>query len=359
MHRQVTYELLSLEALLATGKKLDRAQQTKVKSELIRIRQALLSNALLLTDHQHVQRYIQGHHYGLVQLLDKLRPDANADLLSILLDLLREMEKTFAPHIDPDANVPIVYRNHLAEECNKIVAAFNKLLKDAPVSERLQLVFIRIFKRFSTATTVTYHQHRYVTMLKEEITHRLKKPTLTEEDLRQLLLWLDCNSLTAFGYYTHQITEQLHALETKNEKHERLMMLRREITQAPVKPDLHYHPKIPSLRTQLLTFLSEELKIMESVASPPPAKASPSGDFRLRTELSVSQLACLLKTLLDNRIITNPNVSELLRFLAQTTVTKRAEAISFDSLRAKYYNIESGTRETTRQVLQALAKSLS
>lgn len=360
MHRQVTYELLPLEALLATGKKPDRAQQIKVKSELIRIRQALLSNALLLADHQHVQRYVRAHHYGLVQLLDNIRPDTYAGLKANLLDLVREIERTFAHHIDPEAIVPIVYRKQLAEQCNKMLVTFSQSRKAPPLSEGLQQVFIRIFKRFTTATSVTYHQFRYVTMLKEEVTHRLEEPTRTEETLRQLLLWLDCNSLSAFGYYTHHITEQLNTLETKNEKQERLMVLRKEITQAPVKPDVHYHPKIPSLRAQLLTFLSEELKIMESTASPPPSKAVlPAGDFRLRTELSVSQLACLLKTLLDNRIITNPNVSELLRFFAQNIVTKRAEAISFDSLRAKYYNIESGTREATRQVLQALAKSLS
>ena len=82
-------------------------------------------------------------------------------------------------------------------------------------------------------------------------------------------------------------------------------------------------------------------------------------DFKIKLELSVAQLACLLKALVDNKIIRNTNVMGLLRFFSGHTITKKTEKISLDSLRGKYYNIEWNTRQAVADMLEAITKKLN
>ena len=78
------------------------------------------------------------------------------------------------------------------------------------------------------------------------------------------------------------------------------------------------------------------------------------GDFKIIFDLSVSQLAYVFKILIDTGIIRNKNISEVIRFLSRFVKTKRAEAVSYESLRIKFYNTESGTKDTIRKTFQSL-----
>ena len=69
------------------------------------------------------------------------------------------------------------------------------------------------------------------------------------------------------------------------------------------------------------------------------------------TSLSVAQLAFLIKLLVDTGIINNKNQTELLKTISKTICTHRNEAISADSLRNKYYNVDKNTTDAVKNML--------
>jgi hypothetical protein len=75
------------------------------------------------------------------------------------------------------------------------------------------------------------------------------------------------------------------------------------------------------------------------VAPPPPHLPSDT-EPKVHTSLSVAHLSMAVKLLVDSKVITNKNTSELLRMVAKNFKTDKQEQISEDSLRNKMYNVE-------------------
>ncbi|HEY0654035.1 MAG TPA: hypothetical protein VGD65_12940, partial [Chryseosolibacter sp.] len=70
------------------------------------------------------------------------------------------------------------------------------------------------------------------------------------------------------------------------------------------------------------------------------------------------QLAYLAKVLMGSKVILNDNVTQVLQFLARHSTTKRSEAISYGSIRGKFYDTETSTKESLRQVLQKMIQHI-
>lgn len=72
---------------------------------------------------------------------------------------------------------------------------------------------------------------------------------------------------------------------------------------------------------------------------------------KLNVSLSVAQLAYLFRVLLEMGHIRNKKLSDVMRFICANVSTPKAEDISFDSLKAKYYNVDYSTKEYILQLL--------
>ena len=67
--------------------------------------------------------------------------------------------------------------------------------------------------------------------------------------------------------------------------------------------------------------------------------------------MSVSQFALLTRSFVESGVIQNKNIAELIRFLARFVKTKRSGTISPESLRIKYYDVETSTRDAVKNLL--------
>ncbi|MBK7433504.1 MAG: hypothetical protein IPI66_06060 [Chitinophagaceae bacterium] len=65
-------------------------------------------------------------------------------------------------------------------------------------------------------------------------------------------------------------------------------------------------------------------------------------EMKVHTSLSVSHLAMAVKLLVEAKLITNTNSSDLIRMVARNFRTDRQEVISEESLRNKLYSFENG-----------------
>lgn len=77
--------------------------------------------------------------------------------------------------------------------------------------------------------------------------------------------------------------------------------------------------------------------------------ANPSGQ-KLKTPLSVNQLAYLCKVLYDLKVIQSTNQTDVFKFIAENFETPNSKEISMQSLRSKYYIPDVKTKETVKEI---------
>jgi hypothetical protein len=175
-----------------------------------------------------------------------------------------------------------------------------------------------------------------------------------EQALLCRLILLNFNHLPVLDYYTHalgQLTEPTPALQA-----ERLCLHLKTIRQQAELPGMAYEPHQPSLKSWLSEWLCEEITFCEQKARL--VVASQTSDFKIQTSLSVSQLAYFFRLTTDSGIITNSNLRELLSFAARHLSTRHTGNVSAESLRIKFYDTESGTKASLKDLLQKMLDTL-
>jgi hypothetical protein len=130
---------------------------------------------------------------------------------------------------------------------------------------------------------------------------------------------------------------------------EKLAYMVKVINQVQAKPGFIFNEKFRSIKDQLSDWIAEEIYFFEkrqqlALNFPLNTDEPVQKNFKLKLNLSVSQLAYLLKCLKDLDIIQNHNILEVLRFIGSIVQTKHTENISWESLRAKFYHTEESAR---------------
>lgn len=372
MHPKIKYELHEFEQLLLTCSKGDDISMLKqsVRFETDRITQSLALDALTLQSEEHVSRYIQYHQHAIGRLMDKiteLSSDSSyKDLYQFchtcLEELLSFVEHYFAKYFDHDAKAPASHLAVARKSAKENQKKFQAALADRNADPRLIDLLLRTLKKISDKGddhNITYRKVVYVKEVQKELSLLLNNESVKDidESLREIMYYLNYNSYRVLTYHAHHITSLLDNAETRAEKIEKLSFLLKTVNQAQVKPGIKYHPHGLSLKDQLNNYLVEELQYHERllVAKNSPEVQEPTlQGFKLKFTASVSQMAYLLKILIETKIILNNNLSQILHFLVKYVVTKKSEAISHGSFRSKYYVVESGTKESVRNMLMTL-----
>ncbi len=112
-----------------------------------------------------------------------------------------------------------------------------------------------------------------------------------------------------------------------------------------------------SIQMAILALHHQEHNLFGSIHNTPAAGQLNKND-RVLTGLSVSQLAVFCRLLSDSKIIQPTNQTEWLRIVAATCHTTKTNAISPDSLRAKWYNPEKAAINILTEYLHGMLKQL-
>lgn len=230
-----------------------------------------------------------------------------------------------------------------------------------PVLADLVLCVLRKIAESSAEMGTTYRKVMYAKEVQKELSRIVESKATVDvnEELRQLMYYLNYNSIKVVTYHAHYLSSLLDKTETRSEKIETLSFMLKNISQAQVKPGTGYNLHAPSLKNQLSEYITVELEYHERLQQLSNRPSGPAADdflsgFKLKFEASVSQLAYLLKVLIETRIILNNNLSQVINFIVRFVITKKAENISYGSLRSKFYNVESGTKESVRSMLLSM-----
>jgi hypothetical protein len=385
MNAALAYELEKLEGIITAellkihGESIAAHQTDAVKKalreEAERIKKKFVYEIFGFEDERHLERYIQIHQQELIRLTDllasrvkKLNPESESDFTdlyqfagSMLEGLLEFIERHFTKYFDQDTKAPESYIILAGSDVVKGFGDLQDQLKQLEADSYLIELALHPLKKFIEnipSGQISYRKIIYVKEVHKELSRVIqagKRNDEVNEDVRLVLLYLNFNTIKYFRYYTNYVNALLREIDSASGRIEKLSYLLKTINQTQVKPEVGYNRAIRTLKDQLVDWISEEIFYLEKMYQINEKNLSVAGaltdDFKLRTEMSVSQLAYLLKVFIETKIIHNKNVSELIRFFSRFFQTKRLENISYESFRVRYYNTEDSTKRSVRNIL--------
>lgn len=381
MYPNVKYELHEYERLMGfistdsdRGDSVNALRQ-QIKTEVGRIKQTFINEVFTFSDERHLERYVQYHQQALIRLMDETIKFENTRTQKIkwqlcykgLQDLLSFIESYFSKYFDQDAKAPETYimltRKDLQANFEQLHMQLSGKSNDPKITA-VMLYAIRKVIDDDLKSGITYRKLLYAKTVQKELwalVQSAKPETDITEDLRNLMLYLNYNAIKAFSYYTHYMDTLVSQTETRLERIEKLSYILKKINQVQLKPGIGYNRQAPALKDQLNNYIVEEMEHVQrvqqlsGVAGAQPNRAS---GIKIQLQLSVAQIACLIKLFYETEVMVNRNVTDLLRCLAGLVVSRKTETVSFDSLRAKYYNVEQGTQAAVKKLLLKMLHAL-
>jgi hypothetical protein len=372
MNTSVKYELEDLETLLSLDSTSNDHIAQRLPTEIDRIKKSLINEVFSFEDERHLERYIQYHQQAVIRLLDHYHTQSDGHIHTSLIsreleELLTFIERHFNKYFDQDAKAPEAYlvnvRRTMRMNAKKIFKDLSALNADNRLIEILLQTLAKIADRTSRGS-ISYRKVMYAKEVQKELLTLIDSkpdPANIGEELAKLIYYLNYNSTKALVYHAHLVHQVDKTSETNAEKIEKLSLLLKQINQAQVKPGIAYNPRASSVKDQINNYITEEIEYLERVASLNSQivdRRETHTTFKVRMDISVAQLSYLIKTFLAAAIIQNNNVNELLRFFSKIIVTRKSEGISYDSLRAKFYNVEINTRSVVREMLTLMIRQI-
>jgi hypothetical protein len=357
----------AVESLKSKGKSVAKSVakiQDTVRQESDRTQSSYALKMLEFESESQVIRSVQFHELKLVSLIDALYdqlPDEARILLTSLEDLIEFLRTSFEVQFRADFAAPITYReralNFAKEVSNQLRQRWPNSTEDQTLEGVVQDCLANFIK--SGSTKASFARVEFIMSLCNTLTEVLLSD-IKPDRVRRLLMEYNFSEPKFSSYYIEFIERQLAQAQTLREQIEILAKALKDLNQT-VSRLTPLDLKSGSIRRDLLNWVGEELHFLETktridrIQSSEPA----ANEFKLILDMSVAQLALLVKVLVDTSTIQNKNVSELLRFFAQIAKTKRSESVSYESLRIKYYNPEESTKEIVKIVLGNCLRQLA
>lgn len=331
--------------------------------------------------------YIRQYQHQLVLLLDQitaclpknivmeskaLSQEATWDnLLEIIRNNIRELltfiERDFKHHLDTDCKIPdtTLLSEQSVFKCRSAFIAGE--FRSHGVDDNLLSIILLPFEDFMTvdypSRSVSYHQLFYLQEFEKNLVQLLayyKGDTDVNEKLKDMLHYLNFNNVHYFRYWADAIGADLEKLQTTREKLDWLLLMKKRLNQKPVRSDIVFSKTNLPLQNQLDTWLSVEIGYQKETFTSYDYLSDELKrwkDFKIKTPLSVPQLANLLKLFVDKGIFVNENKKEVLDFLAFFFSSTKQNNISPASLRKNFYTDDAGVSKMVRKLLIDMAQN--
>lgn len=378
MGPNIRYELLEIERLIGSGAgeqsddKFAALTLTVLNSEVDRIRSTFIQEIFSFTDELLLERYIQYHQRAIINLMDDLarqQPKSktskhlNAQFYKALGDLLRFIERYFSKYFDLNSKAPTAYLMVAGKVAQRNIVRLKRKLHSVGVDTELTDLIIGPINQIipkSHITAVTYKNVMYAHIVQDELFRLLsaiQEKSEVNAQLRQFMIYINYNHEyvldNLFRYVDLLVRDQSNRLD----KIEALSHFLKVVNQTHPKPGVVYDETVPSVKHLLSDYVNEEIIFQSRLNAVAATEPSIQKDFfKMKLDVSVAQVSLIVKAFVETKVIQNSNLSELLRSAASAIVTKKSENMSYDSLRAKYYNVEHSTRMSVRHIFSTIVQ---
>jgi len=285
-------------------------------------------------------------------------------LINKLTDILVFINEQFNDFFDNNQKLPLVCYHKHKERIRDRSTKIAMLLEEQVISHPMASILLHPFNDFinQKKSDYTFYDKRFLYGWLE----RLESLHLMNygidkscEVLCKNLIAYDLNSEECIDFFALYITDKYKAEETKAEQLQTLNHFLKCIQQTTIVNDKGYNPDKPSLQCVLANWVNEEISyikkschINQRAYNKPLTKDHIN---KIKTNLSVSKLACFLRVCAETDIFPEENNRELIKHFSDYFSTRKTDSISFDSLYNKFYSPDkSAIEEVKNTVLKQL-----
>jgi hypothetical protein len=346
-----------------------------LKNENDRIKKINKERVFKFKSKERIEQYIHKKQYALEILAHRVIKEINPvnskeiyqfsnnydkiDCLKIayiyLEKLLRFIERDYKDYLN--VNIQIPYRSILIKEY-EIIDKLNKvksiLLSSNINNQLLKLVYEPILKlsTIKIQEKITYYEFNYCSDFISFLYNHLNNENSSETTVKECLIDINFNSLEFFKLVTDDILTELNLQENIIQKIEVLYRLLKNYNQKQTRNFIKYKSNLPSINQQVIAWIEEEIDYLQKkIKLENNTVVIPRHDERKKmlSGISVAQLSYLFNLLVQSNIIKPNNQREIFKFIAENFKTSITDTISSDSVSAKFYNVETGTKNAIRQ----------
>ncbi len=351
----------------------------------MKIKNKLFELVFNISCEQHIKLFFKNYQSKLIELSNLLYDlvDADSELiisplsknellqntrmsfLFIIDDLISHAQFQFSIYFDDDCLIPNKLRDVAKKQFDCLLADFYDLNTCIP-TKLIEIITDPVIKFISDPLFSTYRNLSYLKKFTSELSE-IKENTENSHlfsSIKIKLFYLNYNAVSFFNFITDEIIEEVTKIDTNCGKIEKLSWFLKHTNQLPQKPGLAFPQGQKSIQNMVSHWIIEEIYHLEksiqlSISYNKNSLNELSDNFKIITDLSVSQLAYLLKILIETDILKNQNDRELIKFIAVNTRTKKAETISPESLQVKFYNVEENTKDEMKSFIIKLLNHIN
>lgn len=357
--------------------------QNLIIQEKDKVQAAIKFTVFNLNEEAAIKCAIKNYHSSLVSLLDqalenKVQLTENSiskqildNIIACVEELLFLIEKRFASYLGMDERVPATYFALLKKELLKrLPRAAKKYSEQQGLLPVLDIVVREIeilLNLQSDKRMYTFREMFYIKDLCLEVEFlEFGNEKALYTTLDEVLIGMNFNSKAYIYNLTQRIAGHVNSIDQPSERMELLLFNLKLFKQLHMKPGTIFLSKDADLHNQVDNWFSQEIFYLEKklhYAIVPlkekGQKPEVKSKEKVRSILSVDQMALILRAADDLRIIMARSLNSVFKDIVPYLSTPYQEDISYDSMRSKSYSAEIRDKEIVTETLQQMIKKIN
>ena len=272
-----------------------RTEHPLLRKESKRIRESWTGVLLGGSKEEVIRRYFCYQQQVLLEIADDLNDVHNPELLNCVLELHDFLLRYFKPYTDPEAKIPSAFvsviRKRAKAAAEKVRTGLEKTSVD-PVVKAAVLDYLT-----AEQPGITYQQENYF----HAFCDALKQDIDGQQQFGEVLCMLNFNHYGFCRWYQKQLEQQGVHLQAS----ERVVLMKKQLVMIkamPVRTGMAYDRKLPSVSMQTERWLTAMIQ------------QETEDTQKLALNITVAQLALLIRSLFEAGFFATQNIGEVLRF---------------------------------------------
>lgn len=305
----------------------------------------------LLEDYRRQIEAVPYHNIG-----HQTRISFYFELQKVLLSILDNLEKHFDQEMDRELRLP-GYR--IRETRAFFLSAMEQIQEKPSLIDQdpeLKKILVTLIQEVSSHFPLTFVQ---LSQWKKLLSTLLAPAATQESDPIRFMIAHQFNYPVFLLYVMKQWREQIKHMESTSRIWIFWTTCLHTVEENCFLPEKPFVKEYPSCSTVLSHAIQAELALLDPPAFSSPTAVSGSPNNKpFQTNLSVAQLAAMIRLLVDTGVLDCPNQTQLLKNISQNFTTRRQQEISPESLRQKYYQRDGATVSIVRSYLRNMLQEL-
>jgi len=284
---------------------------------------------------------------------------------NFITDFIDFLHDQFPRHFDSNAKVPLI----IFDKYKLILVEKTSLLFPFLKKEDVDILHLTLSEYiYAKRNNCTFRELWYFDSLIDKAISRIKlvkEKSNAQWELIKIVVIYNFNASTIYDYIITFFKRSLDSIDCKSLIINQIKKYQKSIAQIVEDKTLSYLAGKESLKASLINWLKRELHYYNYnyiLVNPPTHVKESSSELELntkiKTNLSVGQIACIIKYLINNNIIDGHNKAETIKQFSEYFTSKNADEISIKSLSNKYYELDETTLKSTKKIFLDLFKSI-